>query len=241
MRGNGAEYALQGELSCTCKTVLVTGSNVGLGFEAAALFATLNAEKVILGVRSTSKGASAREHIEKRTGRNGVVDVWELDMGRYASINASADRVNKELPLLHVAVLNAGITAKDYVVGSEGWESTLQVNVLGTALLGSLLLPKMKASAISDEDLPHLVVVTSEAHRWLEAKDFPDTQIYQGHLLEAVNAKPANIRDWDGMLQNARSKLFAMYVTRSLAKAATSPVGKIQTVVILIKRKSIEL
>ncbi|KAK4551916.1 hypothetical protein LTR86_010817 [Recurvomyces mirabilis] len=215
----------------TDKTVLVTGSNAGLGFEAAALFVTLNATRVILGVRSVSKGLAAREQIEKRTGRVNVVDVWELDMGSYASISAFAARVNTGLSHLHVAVLNAGITAKNYILGSEGWESTLQVNVLGTALLGSLLLPRMKASMTTEQNLPHLVVVTSEAHRWLEAKDFPDIQQYQGRLLEAVNAKPSNIKHWDGMLQNARSKLFAMYVTRSLAEVATSPSGEVQTVV----------
>ncbi|TKA49955.1 hypothetical protein B0A55_12669, partial [Friedmanniomyces simplex] len=53
-------------------------------------------------------------------------------------------------------------------------------------------------------------------------------------LLEAVHAEPANVKHWDGMLQNARSKLFAMYVTRSLAEVATSPSGEVQTVVIAV-------
>ncbi|GAM86972.1 hypothetical protein ANO11243_049930 [Dothideomycetidae sp. 11243] len=215
----------------TGKTVLITGANVGLGFETAVLYTQLNAEVVILGVRDVAKGSAARDLIEQRTRRSGVVKVWELDMGTYNSIDAFARRVSTELPRLDVAILNAGVTAKDYVVGAEGWETTLQVNVLGTALLGSLLLPKMKSSTATDRDIPHLVVVTSEAHRWLEAKDFPDTRATNGHLLESVNSRPARAKDWDGMLQNARSKLFAMYVARSLAKAATSPTGEVHTVV----------
>ena len=74
------------------KTVLVTGANVGLGFEAAAKFTALNADKVILAVRNISKGAAAQRQIEQRTHRANVVDVWELDMDSYASIQNLATR-----------------------------------------------------------------------------------------------------------------------------------------------------
>lgn len=213
------------------KRIIVTGSNVGLGFEAAAKFASLDAEKVILGVRSVSKGLMARQQIEDRTHRTGVVDVWELDMDSYASIQRFAARVDQELLRVDVVVLNAGVSPKDYVVGSEGWESILQVNVMGTALLGLLLLPKLKASKNSETHIPHLVIVTSEAHRWLEAKDFPDPAPYGGNMLEAVNAKPSDGAAWDGMLQNARSKLFAMYITQALVARATLSSGETQVIV----------
>lgn len=48
------------------KKILVTGANTGIGFEAAATFASLNAEHVILGVRSIDKGLNARRRIEAR-------------------------------------------------------------------------------------------------------------------------------------------------------------------------------
>ena len=208
------------------KVVIVTGANVGLGFEAAAKFAVHGAQQVILGVRNVSKGNTAKKQIDARIGPNmhSIIDVWELDMNSYDSIQRFAQRVEKELPRLDVVVLNAGVSPKDYIVESEGRESTLQANVLGTALLGLLLLPKSKASS-AESDLTHLVVVTSEAHRWLEDKDFPDTKPYGGNLLAAVNARPEDGKTWDGMLQNARSKLFAMYITQALADLATNGRG----------------
>ena len=145
-------------------------------------------------------------------------------MNRYDSIQRFAQRVEKDLPKLDVVVLNAGVSPKHYAVESEGWESVLQVNVLGMALLGLLLLPKLKASS-TENDLTHLVVVTSEAHRWLEDKDFPDSKAYGGNLLAAVNARPDDGKTWDGMLQNARSKLFAMYITQALADLAAKRRG----------------
>lgn len=207
------------------KTIIVTGSNTGLGFEAAVLFAALGAEKIVLGVRDVESGEIARRKIYERTSRSDAVEVWELDMARYDSIQRFAIRAEKNLKSLDVAVLNAGLVAKDYTVGPEGWEQTLQVNVLGTALLGLLLLPKMKASRMhsNGHETPHISVVASEAHRWLEPTDFPDTTTFDGHVLAAVNAEPSDGKLWDGMLQNARTKLFAMYVTSGLAASANSP------------------
>ncbi|KAK4234271.1 hypothetical protein C8A03DRAFT_37961 [Achaetomium macrosporum] len=45
------------------KTVLVTGTNTGLGFEAAVKYAALGASRLILGVRSADKGEAAKQHI----------------------------------------------------------------------------------------------------------------------------------------------------------------------------------
>ena len=224
----------QPEASFAGKSVLVTGSNTGIGFEAAATFAALDAELVILAVRNISKGTEARQKIEARTSHSCNIEVWELDMGSYASIQKFASRVEKELPRLDVAVLNAGISPNDYVVGAEGWESILQINVLGTALLGLLLLPKLKASKVSREDTPHLIIVTSEAQRWLEAKDFPDPAQHGGNLLLAVNARPEDVKQWNPLLQYARSKLFAMYISRSLAALVTPSNGELETIVIAV-------
>ena len=213
------------------KNIIVTGANAGLGFETAVKFTALHADRVILGVRSLPKGVTACRQIEANTGRKGVVEAWELDMSNYTSVQQFAKRASDELRHLDVLILNAGVSPKEYIVGSEGWESTLQVNVMSTALLGLLLLPKMKASKASEQYPPHLVIVTSEAHRWLEDKDLPDAKPYGGNLLEAVNAKPTADQSWDGMLQSARTKLFDMYITQALAILSTKPNGENQVIV----------
>jgi hypothetical protein len=43
------------------QTVIVTGSNIGLGLEAARLFYRLNCTKLILVVRTVSKGQAAKK------------------------------------------------------------------------------------------------------------------------------------------------------------------------------------
>ncbi|KFY86152.1 hypothetical protein V500_07825 [Pseudogymnoascus sp. VKM F-4518 (FW-2643)] len=195
------------------KTVIVTGANSGLGYEAALKFVALGAAK-----------------IEEQTQRKGIVDAWELDMGRYSSIQQFASRASAELQRLDVAILNAGVASKEFTIGHEGWQSTLQVNVLGTALLALLLLPKLKLSKTS-ADTSRLVIVTSEAHRWVERTDIPDTAPYGGSILQALNARPADNATWNGLHQLAKSKLLAMYVARSVAALATQPSGEIDVVV----------
>lgn len=212
------------------KRILVTGANTGIGFEAATTFASLNAEQVILGVRSIDKGLDARRRIEARGQRTNNIDVWELDMGSYTSVQRFAARVETEMPRLDVAILNAGISPNDYVISAEGWESVIQVNVMATALLGLLLLPKLRSSTLEVES-SRLVIVTSEAHRWLQPSDFPDPSDFGGSILQAVNARPPKGKAWDPLLQNARSKLFAMYISSSLAALATERNGKPQVVV----------
>lgn len=41
------------------KTVMVVGANIGLGFEAAKHFATMNPQRLIIACRSKSKGEAA--------------------------------------------------------------------------------------------------------------------------------------------------------------------------------------
>lgn len=62
------------------KTVLVTGGNCGLGFEAAIKLVTLGATTVILACQNPKKEEAAVAEMERRMGRVGVLRSWELDM-----------------------------------------------------------------------------------------------------------------------------------------------------------------
>jgi len=66
------------------ETVIVTGSNVGLGKEAARHFARLGVSKLILAVRNTEAGEEAKKDIEgtTRCGKS-VIEVWPLDLSSY--------------------------------------------------------------------------------------------------------------------------------------------------------------
>jgi NAD(P)-dependent dehydrogenase (short-subunit alcohol dehydrogenase family) len=148
------------------QTVVVTGANVGLGLEAARHFYRLNCAKLILAVRTVSKGQTAKEDILQAVKHRTDVDaieVWALDLNSTTSTVTFAERVNKELPRVDVLVESAGINNKIYTV-SEGIEQTMQVNVLNTFLLALLLLPKLTETAKFAKSPPHLSIVTSEAH-----------------------------------------------------------------------------
>jgi retinol dehydrogenase-12 len=102
------------------ETVIITGANTGLGREAAKHIVRLGASKVILAVRTVSKGEDARKYIEKETKKTGVMEVWQLDMSSTESIKAFSQRANS-LERLDVLIANAGIwpTAHETVESNE--------------------------------------------------------------------------------------------------------------------------
>ena len=95
------------------QTIIVTGANIGLGREAANHIVRLGASKVILAVRHVPKGNDARRYIEDKTGRKGVVEVWELDLASYASVKAFA-RQAEGLDRLDAVLENAGISKHEF-------------------------------------------------------------------------------------------------------------------------------
>lgn len=146
------------------KTVIVTGSNVGLGKEAARSFASLGAEKVILAVRNLEAGKTAAEDIVKSTGvADSVVEVWELDLGSFVSVRNFADRATKDLARVDVLLENAGV-AKSRFCLTELFEETICVNVVNTFYLAFLMLPKLKETAEKYNTKTKLIIVSSEVH-----------------------------------------------------------------------------
>ncbi|KAI0154070.1 putative short-chain dehydrogenase/reductase family protein [Pestalotiopsis sp. NC0098] len=128
------------------QTIIVTGSNTGLGLEAARHLVRLDAAKVILAVRSIERGNAAKSAIEGSTGRKGFVEVWELDLARYASVKAFAERADKTLERLDVVIENAGVLTQKWSMAEDN-EITITVNVVSTFLLALLLLPKLRETS----------------------------------------------------------------------------------------------
>jgi retinol dehydrogenase-12 len=105
------------------QTVIVTGANVGLGLEAARHIVNLGAAKVILAVRSIDKGEAAKKDIEATSGKRGVVEVWQLDLSSYASVEEFAAKASK-LDRLDVLLENAGIATGTFKLAEDN-ESTI--------------------------------------------------------------------------------------------------------------------
>lgn len=152
------------------ETVIVTGSNVGLGKEAARHITRLGASKVILACRNTTAGEEAKRDIVNTTKVDAsTVEVWQLDLNSYDSVKDFAKRASS-LPRIDVLLENAGIVASDFKL-VEGHESTVTVNVVSTFLLALLMLPKLKAVSKQYNIQPRLVIVSSEVHGWTK---FPE-------------------------------------------------------------------
>ena len=151
-------------LSFHSQTVLITGSNTGLGAAAAEHFAQQGAARLILAVRNEQAGAKVQRIVQHLASDPDCrVEVWHLDLLDYDSICAFAKRCKEELERLDVAILNAGVYSASYRQSKYGWEETLQVNTLSTALLALFLLPKLQASKKKDHT-PVLEFVSSGRH-----------------------------------------------------------------------------
>jgi retinol dehydrogenase 12 len=200
------------------QTVLITGANTGLGLGTAQHFLNLGASKVILGVRTLSKGEEAKAKLEAATTNLTVsIEVWEVDLCSFASVKAFAARAAK-LEKLDTAIMNAGLATGKWKFSAEGWETHVQVNVLSTALLSLLLLPTLvrTRNAFPSKIRPHLTIVGSDVHA---DSSLPERKA--PNVLEAMNdealwektnaANPAE--------RYSASKLLGMYGAFEIAKA----------------------
>ncbi|KAK0377125.1 short-chain dehydrogenase [Colletotrichum limetticola] len=214
---------------CAGRTIIVTGSNVGLGLEAARHFVRLNAAKVILAVRSTDKGEAAKTDIELTTGRRGVVEVWPLDQASFESVKEFAARADK-LPRLDFAVLNASI-ATSKRVDAEGWESTITVNVLSTFLLGLKLLPVLRRTGKTHNVTPKIVIVASDASQMIDSTHLhairaPQAKFHERNEEDIYKALNTNKSLTD---RYNTSKLMQVILARQMAIAAdASGKGRVQ-------------
>ncbi|KAI9881577.1 MAG: hypothetical protein M1830_000141 [Pleopsidium flavum] len=203
------------------QTIIVTGSNTGLGLEAARHFIRLNAAKVILAVRMICKGEAAAADISASTNTpKSRIEVWPLDLSSYDSVKAFAAKANT-LDRLDAFVQNAGILTTNFAL-VEGQESTIAINVTSAVLLGLSVLPKLQESAARYGVKGRLVFVGSDLQYIAKFKE-KDTS---GSLYEALNSKES--ADMDDRYKV--SKLLLLYAVRSIA--AQSPVSPKSNVVI---------
>ncbi|OBT82420.1 hypothetical protein VE02_09390 [Pseudogymnoascus sp. 03VT05] len=199
---------------CEGKTYIVTGANVGLGFEASKHLVAVGAAKVIMAVRNVSAGEAAKASIEAETGTSGVAEVWTLDLASYDSVKAFAKRAETELECIDALIENAGVATFDRTM-AEGHLLNITVNVLSTLLLAVLLLPKMSEDAKKFGIVPHIVLVSSGVG--FSVKE--DWDIIKGNpLVEVENA------EYKGMKMYPLSKLAETLATRELA--ALAPVSR---------------
>jgi len=135
------------------KVVIVTGSNTGIGKEAAAILSRRGA-KVVLACRDVEKAKC----VASRIGQGCLVE--KLDLNDLGSVHDFAERMKKKFPEgISVLINNAGLNTTGKT--AQGVEQMWGVNYLGHYYLTRLLLP-----LIGDT----IVNVASVCHRFAPAQ-----------------------------------------------------------------------
>jgi protochlorophyllide reductase len=143
------------------KTILLTGANSGIGFEASKILLDAG-HTLILPCRSLDKAVTTAQRLD--TGKTNRVIPAECNLADLSSI----EKFSKEMPSLlssgqklDILCLNAGIaratSATDVARTQDGFELTVGTNHLGHFFLNSLMLPLLDPRG-------RIVVTASSVH-----------------------------------------------------------------------------
>jgi NAD(P)-dependent dehydrogenase (short-subunit alcohol dehydrogenase family) len=161
---------------CTERTVLITGANSGLGFEATKAFAA-NGATVIMACRSTDRGQQAATEIQNSTSNTGAtLNVRQCDLASLDSIESFATGIKQNYDGINVLCNNAGVMAIPRQETEDGFEKQLGVNHLGHFALTRHLLNLL----LESEDESRIVTHSSGAHESGEV-DFDDLHRQQSY------------------------------------------------------------
>ncbi|XP_029922359.1 dehydrogenase/reductase SDR family member 13-like [Myripristis murdjan] len=122
------------------KTVIVTGSNTGIGKTTAIDLAKRGA-RVILACRSQQRGEAALAEVKRESGSSQVV-FMQLDLASLKSVRDFAETFLKAEPRLDLLINNAGIFLQGKT--EDGLGMMFGVNHIGHFLLTNLLLDRLK-------------------------------------------------------------------------------------------------
>lgn len=113
------------------KTIIVTGGNSGIGHETARQYLTLGASRVIITVRSDTKGQQAISALRadpavKAANPSAEIEAFQLDLSEYKSALGFCQKVKEEVPELDILLCNAGLNIVKYEESKSGHEMVMQ-------------------------------------------------------------------------------------------------------------------
>lgn len=140
------------------QTMIITGANSGIGFEAAKKLSE-NGARVVLAVRNEEKGKAAVDSILERNSE-AKVEMMKLDLAALSSVRHFTSAFIEKYEHLHILINNAGVMIPPYGNTKDGFELQFGSNHLGHFALTGLLLPLLKKTPRS-----RVVTLSSIAHR----------------------------------------------------------------------------
>ncbi|MCZ6656492.1 MAG: oxidoreductase [Gammaproteobacteria bacterium] len=139
------------------RTVVITGGNSGIGFEAAKALADKDA-RVIIACRDQNKAQTACDQI-KADNSAAEIEAVTLDLASLNSVRSCADELNQRCERLDVLINNAGVMAIPRKDTEDGFEMQIGTNHLGHFALTALLYPLLQSASDA-----RVVTVSSLAH-----------------------------------------------------------------------------
>ena len=156
------------------RVAVVTGSNTGIGYQAAVALAYRGAH-VVLAVRDLAKGNAALSRIvAAHPGAD--VTLQALDLSSLDSVRSAADALRGAYPRIDLLINNAGVMWTPRQVTADGFEMQFGTNHLGHFALTGLLLDHLL-----DVRGSRVVTVSSLGHRLRAAIHFDDLQWEHGY------------------------------------------------------------
>ncbi|KAJ2998647.1 hypothetical protein NUW58_g256 [Xylaria curta] len=202
------------------RTAIITGSNTGLGLEAAQQLLDLGLSELIMAVRDVAKAATARERLLKEQPQGSCdIKIWSLDLSSFQSVMEFVEQA-KRLEHLDIVILNAAL----YKITQEfnpstGYDEDIHVNYLSNVLLMVTLLPCFNTS--KDGHPGRLVLVSSEGASWARFAERTKRPI-----LGAFKEKTEN---WGMQERYGTSKLLGQFFFTELARRVPSSMVTITT------------
>jgi len=185
------------------RLAVVTGANIGLGFETAMALAAKNCH-LVLACRNMEKAEAAKATIHAKYPK-AKVTCMQLDLSSLKSVRAFATAFAEKYSRLDLLINNAGIMMPPYSLSEDGFESQFAANYIGHFALTGQLLPLIVKTPGA-----RIVSLSSMAHRWGNIR-FDDPNFKNGY----------NKREAYGQSKIA-CLMFAYEMNRRLQKAGYS-------------------
>lgn len=196
--------------SLSSQLMIVTGANSGLGYESCVHLMRLGLAKLIMAVRTVSKGEEAKAMIVKTTRcPASSIEVWQLDMNDYSSVKAFAKRAS-DLPRIDGVLASAGIMITKYEL-SQGSESMLNVNFISPFLLYSLLVEAMRRSHRKTGTPCRFTIPNSALHHMAPLAELHDSS-------ESIIGRLNDPKRADMKGRYSVTKLLVLFMVREIAR-----------------------
>lgn len=143
------------DLGIKGKVALVTGSSSGIGWETARVLLEEGATVILTG-----KKKEKLEQAAAKLGTNDNLFHYAADITSSQELKAMHDKITEEVGKIDILVQSAGITGAQglfHEIDMAGWESTLEVDLLGPVRVVKEFLPDLREGGWG-----RLVLIASE-------------------------------------------------------------------------------